>query len=155
MERAQVLRKCDIFHELSDAQLQAVSKTCRVKIFEPGEMICKQDTEGETIHIIEDGSAGIFLEVGPLSQRQVQAASNFDAVGWSSMIEPHEYTAAVIALEKTKTLAIDRHVLTDLCIADSELGRKVYKGIARVVARRLRAAYAQLIGIPLPDDLAS
>ncbi|GAH48981.1 unnamed protein product, partial [marine sediment metagenome] len=35
----------------------------------------------------------IFLELGPLSERQLQAASNFEIFGWSAMIEPHISTA--------------------------------------------------------------
>ncbi len=153
MEKIEVLRKCDVFHKLNDTQLQAILKMCTARLFKPGEIICKQGSPNETLYIIEEGAAAIILEIGPLSQRQVQAASNFDVVGWSTVIEPYVTTATVKALERTKALGIEAKGLTDLCTSNPEIGTKVFMGIARVVATRLRHAYAQLIGVPSPDEI--
>ncbi len=152
MEKIEVLWKCDVFRNLSDAQLQVIERICTSKVFKPGEIICEQDATGENLYVIEEGLAGIILELGPLSQRQVQAASSFDAVDWSAVIEPYVCTATVKAIEKTKALVINGKELTDLCNTYPEIGCKVSRGIARVVATRLRYAYAQLLGVTLTDE---
>ena len=94
---------------------------------------------------------GIILEVGPLSQRQVQAASNFETVVCSAVIEPYTCTATVKAIEKTKVLAFKGEELQSLCLTRPEIGCKVSRGVARVVATRLRSAYTQLLGITSQD----
>src|SRR4030042_7117924 len=112
--KLQVLKKCDLFKHLNDAQLAIVEKMCVSEVFEPGTTICKQDKKGEKAYVVEDGLVGIILEVGPLSYRQVQSASNYDVFGWSAMIEPFRYTATVKAIKKTTALAFNGKQLHDL-----------------------------------------
>lgn len=147
MNKLEVLRKCELFKKLDDKQLRVIERMCTPEVFEPGAIIAKQDTKEEKLYIIEEGLVAILLEVGPLAQRQVQAASNFEAVGWSAMLEPHIATATVKAVEKTRVLAFDGITLHDMCFTHPEIGCRVSRGLARVVASRLRNAYAQLLGV--------
>jgi CRP/FNR family cyclic AMP-dependent transcriptional regulator len=147
MDRLDVLRRCELFSGLSDEQLGVVEKMCTSEVFEPGAIICKQDRKEEKLYVIEEGLVGIFLEVGPLSQRQIQAASNFETVGWSAMIEPHVCTATAKAMEKTKVLAFRGPELCDLCLSKPDIGCRVCRAIARIVAARLRHAFTQCLGV--------
>jgi len=147
MDKLAVLSKSELFGKLDDKQLEEVGKMCTLEVFEPGALIAKQDHKEDKVYVIEEGLVGIILESGPLSQRQVQAASNYDVVGWSAMIEPYIATATVRAIEKTKALAFDGMYLHNLCLSRPEIGCRVSRGLARVVATRLRNAYAQLLGI--------
>lgn len=151
MNTLEVLRKSNMFCDLNDEQLQVVVKMCAPEVYEPGEIICKQDVKGSNIYVIEDGLVGIILEVGPLSQRQVQSASACDVIGWSAMIEPHTCTATVKAIEKTKVLAFNGEEVHNLCLTVPEIGCRVSRGVSRVVAARLRHAYTQLLGVYSQD----
>lgn len=147
MKKFDVLRKCVMFRALDDKQLREVEKMCDPEEFEAGTVICKQDCKEENLYVVEHGAVGIILEVGPLAQRQVQAVTDYEVFGWSAMIDPYICTAIVKALEKTKVLAFDGQELSSLCVAKPEIGCRVSRGIARVVAMRLRQAYAQLLGV--------
>ena len=147
MKKFDVLRKCEMFKALDDKQLREVEKMCENAEFDGGAIICKQGCKEEELYVIESGTVGIILEVGPLAQRQVQAVTDFEAFGWSSMLDPYICTATVKALEKTKVLAFGGQALSGLCVTKPEIGCRVSRGIARVVATRLRQAYAQLLGV--------
>jgi signal-transduction protein with cAMP-binding, CBS, and nucleotidyltransferase domain len=125
MTKIEVLSKCDVFKMLNDEELHEIEKMCEVEEFEAGAIVCKQGNKEKNLYVIEHGTVGIILEVGPLAQRQVQAVTDFEVFGWSAMLEPYICTATVKALE----------------------GTKVSRGIARVVASRLRQAYTQLLGV--------
>ena len=150
MEKFKVLRKCDVFHELNDEHLTEMAKICTPSIFEVGTIIYRQGAKEDKLYVIEDGLVGIILETGPLSQRQVQAVSNFEAFGWSAMVEPYICTATVKALEKTKTLAFKKEDVCDLCHHKPEVSC-VCNGITRILAARLRQAYTQLLGVTHQD----
>ncbi|MFH1032697.1 MAG: cyclic nucleotide-binding domain-containing protein [Chloroflexota bacterium] len=152
MERLELLRKCDVFRELNDAQLQTIWKIATTKTLSPGATLCKQDDIGENFYVVADGLVAIILELGPLSQRQVQVASNCDAVNWSALIEPYKCTATAKALEKTKVLALNSQDLNEIFTKFPEIESKIFKGVARLVATRLRNAYAQLVGVVSPDE---
>jgi CRP/FNR family cyclic AMP-dependent transcriptional regulator len=145
--KAQVLKKCALFRNLNDEQLDVIEEMYTSEVFEPGTIICKQDKKGEKVYVVEDGLVGIILEVGPLSQRQVQSASKYDVFGWSAVIEPFRYTATVKAIKKTTALSFQGKDLHDLCIKHPEIGCLVSKGLTSVVVRRLNEAYTQLLGV--------
>ena len=151
MDTLEVMRKSDLFHGLNDEQLKIVGGISTVCEFQPGAIICKQGTTLDKIYLIEDGLVGIILELGPLSERQVQAASKFESFGWSAVIEPHISSNTVKAIEKTKVLAFNGSELDSLCLTQYEIGSKICRAISRIVATRLHNAYVQLLGVTYQD----
>ncbi len=93
MNKLEVLKRSDLFRELSNEQLKSVEKICSTEVFEPGTIIHKQNTMLDKICVIEEGLVGIILEPGPLAHRQIQAACDFETFGWEGVIPPHMSTA--------------------------------------------------------------
>ncbi|MFP4640733.1 MAG: cyclic nucleotide-binding domain-containing protein [Dehalococcoidia bacterium] len=151
MEKIELLKRSELFRDLDDDQLAVIQDLCTSEVFEPGDLICKQSRIEDRVYVIEEGLVGIILEVGPMAQRQVQAVSNFETFGWSAIIEPHTCTASVKAIETTKVLAFEGQKLDDLFAERPEIGFKVAKAVARVVATRLRQSYVQLLGVTAQD----
>ena len=151
MDKLEVLKRSDLFRELNDEQLGLIEKMCTAEVYEPGIMVCKQNTILDKLYVIEEGLVGIILEPGPLSQRQLQAACNFETLAWETIIPPHISTSTGKVIERTKVLAINRQDIEDLCSTNPEVGCIIYRGIARVVATRLQAAFMQLLGVTSQD----
>lgn len=151
MPRRALLHKSDLFADLSKDELELVAGISEERRVDTGTVICKQGTVEENIYVVESGSVAIVLEVGYNSNRQVQAASHFESCGWSAMVEPFISTATIKATEKTKLLSVPGEDLRRLCESHPEMGNKIYHAVARVVAKRLRQAYDQLLGITCQD----
>jgi len=151
MNKLEVMRKSDLFQDLDDEQLGVVEKMCGVKTFEPGATIIKQGRKHDNIYVVAEGLVGLILELGPLSERQVQAACNFETFGWSAMIEPYISTGTVKAIEKTTCLVFNGQELYDLIMSNPSTGCKICQGVIRIVANRLRNAYTQLLGVAYQD----
>ena len=147
MTKLEVLKRCPFICELNDEQLRILEKMCYEEVFEVGEILCKQGRIAEKIYIIADGLVGIFLQVGPMNLRQLQAASNFEIVGWTAMIPPHRNRGVAKALETTKVLTFSGKELSDLCDSEPIIGCKIQRGLASVMAVRLHNAFTQLIGV--------
>jgi len=151
MNKIEVLKRSDLFRELDDEHLTLVAKIGTHQEFDAGTIIHKQGAAAELIHVIEEGLVAIILEVGPLAERQVQAAANFESFGWSAMIPPYTRTATVKAVEKTKVIVFDGRELTAFCTTHSEVGFKIMQAVCRVIAERLRQSYIQLLGVTDED----
>jgi CRP/FNR family transcriptional regulator, cyclic AMP receptor protein len=147
MNKIEVLKRTDLFHELDDDQLKLVAAIGRKEVFDAGMVVHKQGTPGHRIYVIEEGLVGIILEVGPMAQRQVQAATNFETFGWVAMIPPFTCTATSKTIEKTKTIAFDGRELLGLCATHPEIGFKVLQALGCIISGRLRQAYVQLLGV--------
>ena len=151
MEKLEVLRRSDIFHYLDENGLKAVAKMCKEQVFEPGTIIFRQDKEADKIYVVEEGLVSVLLELGPTDRRQLQAASNFEAFGWTATIPPFRHLATVKALERTKVLVFDGKELRNLIDTNPKLCCEVAGGVAYVISQRLRTAYAQLMGCTYQD----
>jgi CRP-like cAMP-binding protein len=151
MDKIEVLKRSDLFRELDDEHLALVAEMGTQQVFDAGTIIYKQGALADQIHVIEEGLMGIILEVGPLAQRQVQAAANFESFGWSAMIPPYTRTATVKALERTKVIVFNGRELAAFCTTYCDVGFKIMQAVARVIAERLRQAYIQLLGVTDED----
>jgi len=151
MTRIEVLKRCPFVRELDDEQLNVLAKMGQSEVFEVGESLTQQGRTQEKLYVIEDGLVGIYLELGPMSERLLQSASNYEVVGWSAMMPPYRATTAVRAIEKTKVLAFNGKELVDLCETNPRIGCKVHRGLASLIAVRLRHAFDQLMGVTIQD----
>ena len=151
MTKLEVLKRCPFVRELNDDQLKIMADMCHEETFEVGEYLSKQGRTSEKIYLIEDGLVGIYLELGPMSERLLQSASNFEVVGWNSMIPPYRSRGTAKAMETTKVLAFMGKELVELCDRNPEIGNKVHRGVASLIAIRLQNAFTQLMGVTSQD----
>jgi CRP-like cAMP-binding protein len=147
MDKIEVLKRCPIFRELDEEQLKIVSETATTEVYEVGESLGRQGRTQEKAFIVEDGLVGIYLELGPMMHRQIQAASNSELVCWSAMLPPYRMYSTVKAIETTKVLAFNGRELAQLCQTQPLIGCKMHRGVAQTVANRLHSAYTQLMGV--------
>jgi CRP-like cAMP-binding protein len=151
MDKLEVLKRSDVFHYLDEADLKTVEKMATEEVFEPGEIIFRQDKHAEKIYIIEDGLVSILLEMGPTDKRQIQSASNFECFGWAATIPPFRRLCMAKAVERTKVLAFDGMELRNLVDTNSKLCAEIAGGVAYVISQRLKAAFDQLMGCTYQD----
>ena len=151
MDKLEVLRKSDIFQLLDENELKEVAEMCREAVFESGDIILKQNADSETLYVIADGLVSINLELGPLDIRQIQAASNYQCVGWTSTIPPYKALGTLKAIERTKVLAFSGKHMRALVYTKPALTAKIAGGIAQLIAARLQRAYEQCLGITYED----
>ena len=151
MDKLEVLKRSDLFRELNNEQLNLVAAMCTPEVYEPGKIIHRQNNILDNLRIIEEGLVALVLELGPLSQRQLATATNFETFGWSAVVPPHMATNTAKALEKTSVLAFKGQDILSLCETNCRVGCIIYRGVARVVADRLQAAFIQCLGVTAQD----
>ena len=151
MEKIEVLKRCPMFRDLDEKQLELIAEMATSEVYAVGESLGKQGRSQEKVFIIADGLVGIYLELGPMMHRQIQAASNFELVCWSAMLAPYRMYSTVRAIETTKVLAFNGLEFTQLCQTESQIGCKVHRAVAQTIAGRLNSAYTQLMGVTAED----
>lgn len=151
MEKIEVLKRCPMFRDLDEEQLKFIAGMATSEVYEVGESLGKQGRSQKKAFIIEDGLVGIYLELGPMMHRQIQAASNFELVCWSAILPPHRMFSTVRAIETTKVLSFNGQELAQLCQANPPIGCKMHRSVAQTIANRLNSAYTQLMGVTAED----
>ncbi len=152
MTKVDLLKRCAYFRELNDEQLKQLSSMAHEEVYEVGGDLTKQGRFEDKIYVIEEGLVGLYLEMGPMSHHIIQSASNYEIVGWGSILEPpHRSTVTAKAIETTKVLSFYGEELKRLCETDPQIGCRVHRAIIAVVTTRLKNAYTQLMGVTIQD----
>ena len=151
MAKFDVLKRCSMFRDLSDERLKTIAKLTKEETYEVGELLVKQGRTSEKLFLIEDGLVGIYLELGPITHRMLQAASEFEVIGWTSTLPPYRARATAKAIETTRALAFRAKDLIALCEKNPEIGTEIYRGLAALMAMRLNSAFIQLMGVTSQD----
>jgi CRP-like cAMP-binding protein len=152
MNKVDILKKSLLAQELNDEQLDEVARIGAEEVFDVGATLAKQGRSLNKLYLIVDGLVGLYLELGPITHRQLQAASNCEFVGWSSMMPPHRSRTTAKAIEKTSVLTFDSTELTQLCQGNPMIGYKIYRVLASIIAARLGNAFIQLMGVTTQDE---
>ncbi len=151
MKKVEILKRCPMFRELDEEQLELIAGMAASEVYEVGDSLGRQGRTQEKVFIVEDGLVGIYLELGPMMHRQIQAASNFEMVCWSAMLPPYRMYSTVRAIETTKVLAFKGLELAQLCQSHPPIGCKIHRSVAQTIATRLHNAYTQLMGVTAQD----
>ena len=153
MNKVGVLKESPISRELDDEQIKIIAAIGSEEVFEVGENLAKQGRVLEKLYLIVDGLVGLYLELGPMTHRQLQAASNFEVICWSAMLPPHRSSVTVKAIETTKVLAFNGKELSKVCETYPMIGYKLHRILASVIAERLEHAFTQLMGVTAQDQV--
>lgn len=106
---------------------------------------CKEDqpvfVSGERpqhFYLLVSGTAALELKT-PVYAVCIQLLGSGEAFGWPSLVDQHYATFQVRARETCDVLRIRGDRLLAACEADNRLGACLFRGLASLIARRLRA----------------
>jgi CRP-like cAMP-binding protein len=97
--------------------------------------------------LVTGGRVGIEIASADRDPLIITTVHAGEVVGWSWMVEPHEWRFDIVALSQVTGLAIDAVALRTACAADHELGYEIATRLSRVVAARLGATRLQLLDV--------
>jgi CRP-like cAMP-binding protein len=133
------------FETMSAADLSAVTRGAKEKVFEPGELIVKAGEVATHFFVIEEGQ--VVLESLAPNRRPVpiQVVGPGDVFGWSWLFPPFVWHFHARALESTRVVVLDRAKLLNLCETNSGLGYELMLRVTEVVIQRLQAVRQQVL----------
>ena len=151
MVSAELLKKYDFFSGLTDAQLQKLASIATEESHDAGSQIYKIGDTAKKLYVVEEGKMVMVIDsyMGPSRpplQVNVDFVTKGDAMGWSALVEPYEYTLGALCIEKSKLIAFDAHALRKTVHDDPVLGVKIMESIAKVIAGRLNHTRIVLVG---------
>ncbi len=142
MTAQQVLRECEVFSALTNAELEKVASSVLEKEYEAGTTIFQGGDRAEELLVLQEGKVAVQMTLlktqMQMSRRiTVDVVTRNGVVGWSAIVEPYMYTLTAVCLQKVKALSISGNKLRWLLQDDPKIGYGVMKGLIKVVASRL------------------
>jgi CRP-like cAMP-binding protein len=148
MDFVNILKRTDIFYDLSDSQLNMVAELCHEIHYRTGEVIFEEQSASDELYVIARGEIEILvdpsiIEASPTSPRPVTIATMRagQAFGEIALVDQGLRSAgARSASENTRLLVIPRVKLLSLCDQYPELGYRVMRNVAADLALKMRGA---------------
>jgi len=132
-EKVMALRKTPVFQALNEAQLGKVAAISEVVVFPGGSRIIEQGSRTRKMAVVLDSDVRIQIDgecVTILPARSL--------VGEIEFLEDVPATADVVLLDRSRVLLMDHAGLLSVMDADTDLGYRLMREIARMEAHRLR-----------------
>ena len=146
MVTSEDLKVSSFFKDLPDTYLEKIAELCSEEEFQAQDIIVNEDDEANKLFILMEGSIAIQL---PLKKYHYVIISTLEEkgvlFGWSSLVEPKRYSAAVKCLDKTKVLSLRGKELEKLFQDDPVMGLAFMKKVANLIDQRLISMRNRLV----------
>ncbi len=133
-----LLKRVQMFSNLSEVELQQVADICVKKQAAEGELILQQDTTGTEMYIVAEGSMDVFVETEDEIHSLVVLGKG-QVIGEMALIDQGHRSASVRAMKNGATLySIESKKFFELCNTNHRIGFIVMRNLAIDIAFKLR-----------------
>ncbi len=132
------------FGELSSAERSKIEQIGYIQHFHKDESVVVEGEESSTLYLVKSGKVQVRKGLGTDTSICLMELGPEGIFGEMAFLGLNRRTASVVALEDTEVLAIEEPSFRKLLESDPEIGVKVYRNVARELARRLCANTEEL-----------
>jgi CRP/FNR family cyclic AMP-dependent transcriptional regulator len=134
----EMLRNIPLFAGLPRARLKLIAYTAEVLHFEPGEVIVQQGDPADSVFIIADGEAEVWLTADDGHDVRLGTLGRHSLLGEIAVLCNGRRTATIRTKDRVVTLKISAHVFLDLLRQSPDIAMQVM----RIIADRLEKTTA-------------
>jgi CRP-like cAMP-binding protein len=133
----EILRKLNVFSDLTFSEALEVDELLHERVYEKGEIVFEEGDIGHGIFLVVSGK----VRVDPSREFLKEATLEFgpgEMIGELTLFEEAPRFATVVAMERTVMLALFRAEFTSLLTTNTKIGVKVLVRLSSIFSRRVR-----------------
>jgi CRP/FNR family cyclic AMP-dependent transcriptional regulator len=164
MNPEEIIKETFIFNDLDEQEVAGILKIAKERRFSKGETIMQEGQEGDSMYIVADGDVEVSKTLamkggeGDFTKRE-KILKRFKAednvvFGEIAMIDRENRSASVVTTTDCILLEIRREDLLGLMEKRPQMGIKILKRIAQLLASRLRQSSQDVIRLTTALSIA-
>jgi GNAT superfamily N-acetyltransferase len=134
----QAVQELSLFRGLSEEQVARLAGVCTVADFQPHQVIFRQGTTSNEMHLVLDGEVEITVEARPSS---VGIVKKGECLGEMSLLANTLHSATAKALTNVETAVLSHRELTELIRLRPDIGLCIYKNLAMGISEKLKRSH--------------
>lgn len=144
------MEEFSFFEGLDQDFLQELAELAQKKTYADRDPVIRVGAPAENFFIITKGQVNIItdklenIDVADPAPVAIQTLGPGEVLGWSWLVEPHQWRFEAKAVGATEVLAVDGKWLRNKCESDPALGYEILKRLTKLMAERLYATRCQL-----------
>ena len=131
------IRELPFFSRLSDEELEFISHRIEFELFEPGEIIFEEHSEGNKFYVIMQGKVRISKSVNDRPKTLAILNKN-DYFGEIALIDKSPRSATAAAIEPVTALSITDDAFLKLMEEDGKSAAKILRELLLGFCKRMR-----------------
>ena len=139
-----------LFENLSRKELETVSAYMDRQFLKSGEVLFDQWDKAECVYFIESGALEVLTKKGPDEYEAVATLRRGRSIGEMCLIDNFPRPAAVRSKSETAVAVFTQSDFERLMSDHLDMGIKILKGLARLMAQNLRKTSSRLADNMLP-----
>jgi CRP-like cAMP-binding protein len=139
-----------LFESLTRKEVETVSTYVQSQTLEPGKTLFNQWDKAECVYFVERGALEVLTKSGPEEYEIVATLRRGRSIGEMSLIDNFPRAATVQSASETNLVIFKRADFDELMSNHHDLGTKILKGLARLLAQNLRKTSSRLADNMLP-----
>ena len=138
MVSAEWLKKTELFENLNESRLNAISSRSSVESFNEGKTIFHQGEKASRLYALIEGAVDLTVKGQEQINFMTSKIEKEGAVfGTASLMEPFHYNVTATCLKPTKVLFIEADHLKEMIEEDPKMGMEIMKKLASIYFNRL------------------
>ncbi len=148
---SEILKQQMFFRDMDIRLVEVIAEKAVTKAFKSGSYIIREGEPANAFHVITKGKAALEMNT-QLRTVVIQTVEIGEALGWSWLVAPYEWTFSARAAEPTEMITIEGSYLRKQCDINPLLGYELLRRIVDVMSSRLQAARVQMLDIYSPPE---
>lgn len=144
MATPEILRNVYLFKEIPPHELAPIQAVCRLKTFNPGDVVFRQSDSASALYIIKYGSVRILQTSNTEEPVEVSVLGPGSHFGEMPLVDDGKRSATVESCEKTELYEIPYDALKSVLVKHPQVAVLFYKSLAHFLAGRLRVTTTDL-----------
>ncbi len=145
----ETLERFELLSGLPAEVLDFIAQRALDKNYKEGELVFSEGASADHLYLILSGKVSLEMKVqlgqtGTVRRATIGVIGPWQAMGWSSLVFPYEYTASGVCLQDTKVLTIQKEDLRFLISQYPEAGCDLMERVASITRARLFSATSTL-----------
>jgi len=147
---SKLLRKCEVFSELSDKEIRSIAKLCNIEKFKVGDSIYSQGGVGKKLYVLAEGEVTLERTIDIGDQRKAKIpVFTFRATparrlmgGWFAVLgEEHRHMCTAVCYRATTLVSIECSELRDYIAKNLEIKTKILEKLILLLRDRIDSSY--------------
>ena len=139
-----------IFESLNREELATMASYMRRLRLKAGETLFNQWDKADCVYFVEEGALKVLTKSSPEAYACIATLKRGRSVGEMSLIDNFPRSATVKAQSISMVVRLSRGKFDQLMVDYSDIGIKVLKGLARLMAQNLKKTSSRLADHMLP-----
>jgi len=147
-EYVNILRRADIFYDLTQPQLDMIASICSEVVPESGQIVFEENSAGDELYVVANGEVDILVNpalIQPTQTREpprpwtIATIRRGQTFGEIALVDQGLRSASARCVsKKTRLLVIPRARLIKLCDNYPDMGYRLMRNIAADLAFKIR-----------------